>query len=74
MELPKNHRAPPCRWVFRLKQTTKSFNPNYKADIIEKGFQQEHGIDCNEIFLRVVKMVTLQFLLGVVALEDLELL
>ena len=34
---------------------------------------EEHGVDYDEIFLRVLKMNTLRLLLRVVATEDLEL-
>ena len=74
VKLPKNRRALLCRWVFPLKQTTASSSPKYKARIIAKGFQQEYGVDFDEVFSPVVKMTTLGFLLGVVMLEDLELL
>ena len=57
----------PCRWVYRLKQTTHSPRPKYKAWIIAKGFRQEYGVDFDEVFSPGVKMTTLQFLLGVVA-------
>ena len=37
------------------------------------GFKQEQGVNYDEIFSLVVKMMTLRFLLGIVATEDLEL-
>jgi hypothetical protein len=74
VELPRNRKALPCKWVFRLKQTSDSSDPKYKAQIVAKGFRQEYGVDFDEIFSPVGKLSTLRFLLGVVAHEDLELL
>ena len=37
-----------------------------------KGFRQEYGVDFNEIFSQVVKMITLRFMLGVMVTENLE--
>jgi hypothetical protein len=74
VELSWNWKALPCKWVYRLKQVSNSASPKYKALIVAKGFRQEYGVDFNEVFSPVVMMTTLRFLLGVVALEDLELL
>ena len=60
--------------VFCLKQTTDSASPKYKAKIVAKGFWQEYGVDFDEVFSPVLKMTTLCFLLGVVAVENFELL
>jgi hypothetical protein len=51
-----------------------SSSSNYKARILAKGFRQEYDVDFDEVFSPLVKMTTLHFLLGVVALEDFELL
>ena len=47
--------------------------PQYKARLVAKGYAQRKGIDFDEIFLHVVKMNTLCIVLGLVAIEDLEL-
>jgi hypothetical protein len=74
VELTRNQKAIPCKWVYRLKQVSDSSSPKYKAHIIAKGFRQQYGVDFDKVFAPIVKMTTLRFLLGVVTLEDLELL
>ena len=74
VELPNSRCALPCKWVYRLKETSDSTNPKYKARLVAKGFRQEYGVDFDEIFLPVVKMTTLRFMLGVVVADNLELI
>jgi ATP-binding cassette subfamily B (MDR/TAP) protein 1 len=74
VELPRNRKALPCKWVFQLKQVSDSSGPKYKARIVAKVFRHEHGVDFDEVFSPVVKMATLRFVLGIVVLEDLKLL
>jgi hypothetical protein len=74
VELPRNRKALPCKWVYRLKQVSNSSGLKYKARIVAKGFRQEYGVDFDEVLSPIVKMTTLRFLFGVVALKDLELL
>ena len=50
VELPKNRRALPCKWVYRLKEKSESTTPKYKARLVAKGFRQEYGVDFDEIF------------------------
>ena len=73
VELPKNRRVFPCKWVYRLKETSDSTNPKYKARLVAKGFRQEYGVNFNEIFSPVMKMTTLRFMLGVKNLELIQL-
>ena len=72
VDLPKNRRALPCKWVYRLKEASGLTNPKYKATLVAKGFRQEYGADFNKIFSRVVKMTTLRILLGIVATHSLK--
>ena len=64
----------PCKWVFRVKETSKLASPKYNARLVATGFRQEYGVDFDEFFSLVVKMTTLRFLLEVVAVEDLRFL
>jgi hypothetical protein len=38
VKLPRNRKALPCKWVYRLKQVPDSSGPKYKARIVAKGF------------------------------------
>ena len=46
--------------------------PKIKAKLVAKGFREEYDVDFDEIFSLVVKMTTLRFMLGVVAVDNLE--
>ena len=59
--------------MFRYKYVSGSDQPKFKDRLVVNGFKQEQGVNYDEIFSLVVKMMTLRFLLGIVATEDLEL-
>ena len=73
VELPVERKSLPCKWVFRYKYVSNSKKTKYKAQLVAKRFKQEYGVDYDEIFSPVVKMPTLQLLLRVIVIEDLEL-
>ncbi|MCO5551501.1 hypothetical protein L7F22_005005 [Adiantum nelumboides] len=72
-ELPQGKQPLPCKWVYKKKYTTEDPGPKYKVRLVAKGFKQKKGVDFDEIFSPVVKMITLHLVLGLVATEDLEL-
>jgi hypothetical protein len=45
----------------------------YKAKLVVKGFAQKKGIDFDEIFYPIVKMISIRTILSLVAIEDLHL-
>ncbi|MCO5587979.1 hypothetical protein L7F22_041932 [Adiantum nelumboides] len=73
VELPKNAKALPCKWFYKNKYTLGGFNPKHKARLVAKGFKQEKGVDFDEIFLPVVKMMTLRTIPVLWQFEDMHL-
>ncbi|GJY04594.1 endoplasmic reticulum oxidoreductin-1-like protein [Tanacetum coccineum] len=53
-------------WMFKAKEEQNSWK-RYKARLVVKGFQQKRGVDYNEIFSPVVKMIIIQLVLSIVA-------
>ena len=72
MELSKGKKVLRNKWVFKLKRDGDKL-VKYKARLVVKGFNQKQGIDFDEIFSPVVKMSSIQVVLGLVASLDLEL-
>ncbi|GJW12157.1 retrovirus-related pol polyprotein from transposon TNT 1-94 [Tanacetum coccineum] len=52
--------------MFKAKEEQNSWK-RYKARLVVKGFQQKRGVDYNEIFSPVVKMIIIQLVLSIVA-------
>ena len=55
-------------------KVTSDHMPKFKACLVVKAFKQEKGVDFHQIFSLVVKMTTLRCILGLVAIEDMELM
>lgn len=64
------------KWVFRRKEDMAddgTERTKFKARLVCRGFEQIKGLDYDETFAPVVKFTTLRMLLGIVAIENLEL-
>jgi len=63
-----------CKWIFKRKEGIPDVeSTRNKKRFVVRGFDQEEGIDFNEIFSLVVRHTSIRVLLALVALYDLEL-
>ena len=62
------------QWVYKRKEgILGTEEARYKARLVAKGYSQVPGVDFTDVFSPVVKHSSIRALLGIVAMEDLEL-
>jgi len=57
---PENCELITCKWIFRLKKNSDGVVDKYKARFVARGFSQSYGLDYEETFSPVAKMVTVR--------------
>nr|GFA09759.1 retrovirus-related Pol polyprotein from transposon TNT 1-94 [Tanacetum cinerariifolium]GFA16338.1 retrovirus-related Pol polyprotein from transposon TNT 1-94 [Tanacetum cinerariifolium] len=72
-ELPSNKKAIGCKWVYKIKYKSDGTIEIFKAQLIILGNHQVEGIDYNETFAPVAKMVTVRVFLAVATSKQWEL-
>ncbi|XP_019055770.1 PREDICTED: uncharacterized protein LOC109115820 [Nelumbo nucifera] len=64
--LPPGKRAIGCKWVYKTKYNSDGTIERHKARLVILGNNQKAGVDYNETFTPVAKMVTSRLFLVVV--------
>ena len=49
-----------CRWIYQVKYNVDNFVNRYKSRLIAKGYAERHGVDYEETFVLVAKMMTVR--------------
>jgi hypothetical protein len=66
---PPHVRLITCKWVYKVKTRSDGSLERYKARLIARGFQQEHGHDYDETFAPIAHMTTIHTLLVVASIR-----
>ncbi|WVZ51873.1 LOW QUALITY PROTEIN: hypothetical protein U9M48_002974 [Paspalum notatum var. saurae] len=67
---PSHVRPITCKWVYKVKTHSDGSLECYKARLVARGFQQEHGRDYDETFAPVAHMTTVRALLAVASVRE----
>jgi hypothetical protein len=65
--LPKDKKVIGCKWVYKVKHNVDGFVSKYKARLVAKGYAQTYGIDYEETYSLVAKMIIVKKIIVMVA-------
>jgi hypothetical protein len=69
---PAGRKFVDSKWVFKLKRDANGQITRYKARLLARGFTHEKIEDYHETFAPIVRVISIQTLLALVAYNDLE--
>ena len=71
-DLPEGIKPLTTKWVFKIKRGEHGQIIKFKARLCVRGFEQQHGIDFEEVFSPVMRHNSLRTLLSLAAVHDYE--
>nr|GEY56796.1 uncharacterized mitochondrial protein AtMg00810-like [Tanacetum cinerariifolium] len=66
VELPEGRKAVGSKWIYKIKFRSSGEIDRYKERLVAHEFGQKEGIDYEETFFHVIKMVTVRCLLNII--------
>ncbi|GKC47894.1 putative RNA-directed DNA polymerase [Tanacetum coccineum] len=69
-DFPKGRRPITCKWIYKIKYKSNGEVERYKARLVARGCSQKEGVDYEETFSLVVKMVTVRCVLSLAVQKD----
>jgi hypothetical protein len=67
--LPRDKKAIGCKWVYKVKHNANGSMSRYKARLVAKGYAQTYGIDYEETYSPVAKMITVRAIIAMATLK-----
>jgi hypothetical protein len=70
VDLPRDKSVIGCKWVYKIKTKSNGTIEQYKARLVANGYAQEYGIDYEETFAPVARIIFVRNLLVIAAVHQ----